>query len=283
MELYPYLPALIGGMLIGFSATMFLSVERPHCRHQRHCRAVGARAGHRSQRCLCPGADVGPSAVPWFVRPLAHHYRHFILAANHLRGISRRVRDEDGIRMHQRPWCLGSSAIFAPLDSGSGHFPGDGHRYCNDPEDCRTMKRPYAQLSVALISGLVFGLGLSLSGMLNPQRVQGFLDIFGAWDPSLAFVLGGAVAVATLGVQIMWRSRHPLLEPRFHVPTNRRIDASLIFGSAMFGIGWGLGGLCPGPALALLPMGLVKPTVFVVCMVVGMQVHDRLVRARQTQ
>jgi uncharacterized protein len=145
------------------------------------------------------------------------------------------------------------------------------------------MKRPYAQLSVALISGLVFGLGLSLSGMLNPQRVQGFLDIFGAWDPSLAFVLGGAVAVATLGVQIMWRSRHPLLEPRFHVPTNRRIDASLIFGSAMFGIGWGLGGLCPGPALALLPMGLAKPTVFVVCMVVGMQVHDRLVRARQTQ
>ena len=75
------------------------------------------------------------------------------------------------------------------------------------------MKHPYAQLAVALVSGSVFGFGLSLSGMLNPQRVQGFLDVFGAWDPSLAFVLGGAVAVAALGVQIMRISSHPVFEP----------------------------------------------------------------------
>ena len=142
------------------------------------------------------------------------------------------------------------------------------------------MKHPYAQLAIAVVSGSVFGFGLSLSGMLNPQRVQGFLDIFGLWDPSLAFVVGGAVAVAALGVQIMWRSGHPVLEPRYHVPTNKKIDATLILGSAIFGMGWGLGGLCPGPAVALLSMGLVKPTVFVVCMLAGMQVHDRLLRAQ---
>ena len=143
------------------------------------------------------------------------------------------------------------------------------------------MKHSYAQLAVALVSGSVFGFGLSLSGMLNPQRVQGFLDIFGAWDPSLAFVLGGAVAVAMLGIQIMRISSHPVLEPVYHVPTNKKVDSTLILGSAIFGIGWGLGGLCPGPAVALLSMGLVKPTVFVVCMVVGMQVHDRLLRTRR--
>ncbi|MEK1887351.1 MAG: YeeE/YedE family protein [Phyllobacterium sp.] len=143
------------------------------------------------------------------------------------------------------------------------------------------MKHPYGQLVIALVSGLVFGLGLSMSGMLNPQRVQGFLDIFGVWDPSLAFVLGGAVAVAALGVQLMWKSSRPILEPRYHVPTNKRIDVPLILGSAIFGFGWGLGGLCPGPAVALLSMGLIKPMVFVVCMIVGMQVHDRFLKKSQ--
>ncbi|MBB3236857.1 YeeE/YedE family protein [Phyllobacterium endophyticum] len=144
------------------------------------------------------------------------------------------------------------------------------------------MKHSYAQLAIALVSGSLFGFGLSLAGMLNPQRVQGFLDVFGAWDPSLAFVLGGAVAVAMLGMQIIRISTHPILEPRYHISTQTGVDPTLILGSAIFGIGWGLGGLCPGPAVALLSMGLVKPTVFVVCMVVGMQVHDRLLGASGT-
>ena len=138
------------------------------------------------------------------------------------------------------------------------------------------MKRQSAQFVVALLSGLIFGFGLSMSGMLNPQRVQGFLDIFGQWDPSLAFVLGGAVAVAAIGIQIMRKSSHPILEARYHVPTKKRIDASLILGSAIFGVGWGIGGLCPGPAIALLSLGTIKPTVFVISMVVGMQIHDRM-------
>ena len=107
----------------------------------------------------------------------------------------------------------------------------------------------------ALLAGLLFGIGLAMSGMLDPARVQGFLDIAGAWDPSLAFVLGGAVGVAALGTLLSRRLRHPLLAGAFDVPTNQRIDAKLLGGTAMFGIGWGLEGFCPGPAVASLSLG----------------------------
>ncbi|NVP57794.1 YeeE/YedE family protein [Mycoplana rhizolycopersici] len=138
------------------------------------------------------------------------------------------------------------------------------------------MNRNVYQLGAALASGIVFGFGLSLSGMLNPARVQGFLDVFGAWDPSLAFVLGGAVVVAFIGVQVMKRMRHPAFDDSFHVPTSRRIDAPLIIGSALFGLGWGIGGFCPGPAVASLSMGIPQTVLFVVAMLVGMTLHDRV-------
>lgn len=138
------------------------------------------------------------------------------------------------------------------------------------------MKRTIYQVGTALVSGTVFGFGLSLSGMLNPARVQGFLDLFGTWDPSLAFVLGGAVAVAFIGVQAMKRMRHPVFDDRFHVPTNQRIDAPLVVGSALFGLGWGLGGFCPGPAVASLSTGLPQVGLFVIAMLAGMALHDRV-------
>lgn len=138
------------------------------------------------------------------------------------------------------------------------------------------MNRNVLQMAAALASGAVFGLGLSLSGMLNPARVQGFLDIFGVWDPSLAFVLGGAVLVAFVGFRIMDRMQRPILSETFHVPKNRKIDAPLIIGSALFGIGWGLGGFCPGPAVASMSVGLTKSFVFVAAMIVGMTLHDRV-------
>ncbi len=131
------------------------------------------------------------------------------------------------------------------------------------------------QVGAALASGIVFGLGLSLSGMLNPVRVQGFLDVFGNWDPSLAFVLGGAVAIAFVGVQVMKKMRHPAFDDSFHVPTNRRIDAPLVIGSALFGLGWGIGGFCPGPAVASLSVGIPQTALFVVGMLIGMTVYDR--------
>ncbi|MGC0055382.1 DUF6691 family protein [Brucella pituitosa] len=138
------------------------------------------------------------------------------------------------------------------------------------------MRQRIFQFCAALSSGTVFGFGLSLSGMLNPARVQGFLDIFGAWDPSLAFVLGGAVIAAFTGVQIAKRMLRPAFEDSFHLPISRQVDARLIVGSALFGLGWGIGGFCPGPAIASLSMGLPQTVLFVIAMLVGMIVHDRI-------
>lgn len=138
------------------------------------------------------------------------------------------------------------------------------------------MNRNIFQFGAALASGIVFGFGLSLSGMLNPVRVQGFLDVFGNWDPSLAFVLGGAVAVAFIGVKVMKRLRRPVFDDTFHVPTNRKIDVPLVIGSALFGLGWGIGGFCPGPAVASMSVGIPQTLLFVVVMLIGMTFYDRV-------
>jgi len=118
--------------------------------------------------------------------------------------------------------------------------------------------------------GLIFGTGLLISGMTDPDKVLGFLDIFGAWDATLAFVMAGAVAVSAAGFALARRRGAPLLAPRFLWPTRRDIDASLVAGAVLFGVGWGLVGICPGPALVNLA-GLSLPVVlFVGAMVIGM-------------
>ena len=127
-----------------------------------------------------------------------------------------------------------------------------------------------ARMVAALIAGTIFGFGLSLSGMLDPARVRGFLDLAGDWNPSLAFVLGGAVAASAAGQAVARRLGKPLFEHGFAWPRTRPIDARLIVGSAVFGIGWGMAGLCPGPAVATLALGLLPTAVFVTAMVAGM-------------
>jgi uncharacterized protein len=122
----------------------------------------------------------------------------------------------------------------------------------------------------AFASGLLFGLGLIVSQMVNPAKVLGFLDIFGNWDPSLALVMGGAVAVSALGTLIAKRRGVPVLAPRLEIPTRRDLDLRLIGGAALFGIGWGLVGLCPGPALVGLTFGPWQVFVFVAAMIAGM-------------
>jgi uncharacterized protein len=118
--------------------------------------------------------------------------------------------------------------------------------------------------------GLVFGTGLLISGMTEPSKVLGFLDIFGAWDATLAFVMAGAVAVAAVGFTLARRRSAPVLASQFAWPARRNVDAPLVVGSAVFGLGWGLSGICPGPALVNLA-GLSLPIiVFVAAMVVGM-------------
>ena len=130
----------------------------------------------------------------------------------------------------------------------------------------------------AFASGLLFGLGLIVSLMVNPAKVIGFLDIFGNRDPSLALVMGGAVVVSALGTLIAKRRGVPVLAPRLEIPTRRDLDPRLIGGAALFGIGWGLVGLCPGPALVGLTFGPWQVFVFVAAMIVGMAIF-RLVLA----
>lgn len=122
----------------------------------------------------------------------------------------------------------------------------------------------------AFASGLLFGLGLIVSQMVNPAKVLAFLDVFGHWDPSLAFVMGGAVVVSALGYRLAkWRGV-PVLAPRLDIPTRPDLDPRLIGGAALFGIGWGLVGLCPGPALTTLTFGPWPIFVFVAAMLAGM-------------
>jgi uncharacterized membrane protein YedE/YeeE len=122
----------------------------------------------------------------------------------------------------------------------------------------------------ALAAGLLFGLGLVVSQMVNPAKVLAFLDMFGDWDPSLAFVMAGAVAVSALGYALAKRRGLPVLAPRLEIPTRRDLEPRLLAGAAIFGVGWGLAGLCPGPALTALSIGPWQVIVFVVAMLAGM-------------
>lgn len=131
---------------------------------------------------------------------------------------------------------------------------------------------------IAVFAGALFGAGLAVSGMVDPQRVRGFLDLFGAWDPTLAFVMGGALIPMAFAWRLHNRMTTPLIAPRFELPTNRDLDPRLIGGAALFGIGWGVAGLCPGPAIADLAIAPIPATIFVVAMLAGMIVHRLLSR-----
>lgn len=122
--------------------------------------------------------------------------------------------------------------------------------------------------------GLIFGLGLLISGMTQPSKVLGFLDVFGAWDATLAFVMGGALAVSSVGYALARRRARPALAPAHLWPTRKDIDAPLVGGAALFGIGWGLVGLCPGPALSNLATLSPAVVIFVLSMAAGMIAHD---------
>ena len=126
----------------------------------------------------------------------------------------------------------------------------------------------------ALASGLLFGIGLIVSGMTDPSKVIGFLDLAGRWDPSLAFVMAGAIAVAAIAFRFAARRSTALLGAPMRLPAARTIDRRLVLGGLCFGAGWGLAGYCPGPALASLLSGSVKPVFFVVAMLAGMALFE---------
>jgi uncharacterized protein len=132
------------------------------------------------------------------------------------------------------------------------------------------------RILIALAAGLVFGLGLIAGGMTDPAKVKGFLDLFGAWDPSLALVMGGGIAVGIFAFaagrkrSLSWTGEH------MEIPSSTVIDGRLLMGGVLFGIGWGIGGFCPGPALVALGSGMAEAGIFVLAMLVGMVAHDRL-------
>ena len=183
-----------------------------------------------------------------------------------LAGIGTRM----GIRMHVRPWNHRPRPLLETLFPG-GHVPGRRDHDGNFSGD-RTM------ILIALLAGAAFGVGLSASRMLDPARVLGFLDLAsGHWDPSLMFVLGGALLVAVPGVMLQRRMARPVLDLQFHLPQKMAIDRPLLAGSAIFGIGWGIAGFCPGPAVSALSLGLQPVLLFVATMAAGMVVHDRII------
>lgn len=138
----------------------------------------------------------------------------------------------------------------------------------------------------ALLSGLVFGIGLLISGMANPAKVLNFLDAFGTWDPSLAFVMGGAIAVTAPGFALLFGTwRTPYFGSTFHLPTRNDLEPKLLTGAAIFGVGWGVGGFCPGPALTALPVAATGTLIFIPFMLVGMWIarHFPALASKRTE
>jgi uncharacterized protein len=139
-------------------------------------------------------------------------------------------------------------------------------------------------LIFSLLAGVIFGVGLTVSDMVNPARVLNFLDVAGSWDPTLIFVMAGGLAITTLGYKLILRRSSPLFDDRFHIPTRQQIDLPLVGGAALFGVGWGLAGICPGPALADVMTLEPKVLLFVAAMLVGMIVtragRDRVLATR---
>jgi uncharacterized membrane protein YedE/YeeE len=134
----------------------------------------------------------------------------------------------------------------------------------------------------SLLAGLVFGLGLIVSGMANPAKVLGFLDIAGSWDPSLAFVMGGAIGVGMVAFFVARQRTVSFIGAEMKLPTARHIDSRLVIGSVLFGIGWGIGGFCPGPGLVAVGMGEVKALVFVAALLVGMGAFELFERRKRS-
>ena len=130
------------------------------------------------------------------------------------------------------------------------------------------------QKLIALLSGMLFGFGLSLSQMIDRDRVLGFLDVAGDWDSTLLFVLGGAVGVTVIAFRFVLRLPRPIFNSKFYLPTRKDIDLPLILGSAIFGIGWGIAGYCPGPGITALVLGIWNPVLFVIAFIVGSLIYQ---------
>ena len=133
----------------------------------------------------------------------------------------------------------------------------------------------------ALLAGLIFGAGLTIGGMTDPARVRGFLDLFGDWDPTLAFVMGAALVVMAIAWRVVPGMARPVLEDNFHIPTSSELTPKLIGGAVLFGVGWGIAGLCPGPGFAVLAIAPKQALIFCGSLLAGMALHKLTLERRQ--
>ena len=129
------------------------------------------------------------------------------------------------------------------------------------------------KLILSSISGILFGIGLGVSEMINPNKVLAFLDVAGDWDPSLAFVMAGALLITTIIFRLILKRDRPIFDHHFKLPTKQELDPHLIGGAALFGIGWGMSGYCPGPATAAIGLGLQEPVIMVLAIIAGFHAH----------
>jgi uncharacterized protein len=143
------------------------------------------------------------------------------------------------------------------------------------------MKKPVLHSIFALSSGIIFGLGLILAGMSNPSKVLAFLDITGLWDPSLMFVMGGAIGVGIVAFAFAKKRTMAILGDVMHLPSKQDIDSKVMLGGVIFGIGWGIAGICPGPSLVLLGAGSKQGIIFVIAMLIGITIYSVISNARK--
>ena len=137
------------------------------------------------------------------------------------------------------------------------------------------------RLTAAYLIGLIFGLGIVISGMVNPAKVLNFFDVAGSWDPSLAFVMGGALLITAIGYRFVLNQNSPVLDTQFQIPQSRKVDMRLIGGAAIFGIGWGMAGFCPGGALPAVGTGRIDVLLFVAALVAGIYAAQMMMRFTQ--
>lgn len=188
--------------------------------------------------------------------------------------------------MHERPRGMWSEPIFRALPGRDDHVYG----HSRDRSLRQTpslggviVKSETKRRIAALVSGLLFGAGLAISGMVLPEKVTGFLDITGKWDPSLALVMIGAISVHVFAVRLAYRRGAPYFGGGLQLPTKKDLDPKLVLGAATFGVGWGLAGICPGPGLVNLFTGSLGAAVFVGAMLVGMWIEYWTVEAKQAK
>ncbi len=272
MHNFTPLAALIGGILIGLSASAMLLLEGKIAGISGICAGVllpvkGATAWKAS---FVAGLLAG-GVLLRILLPSVRFRHHSALRHARDSGIAGRLRHAPGQRMHQRPRCMRYQPLIAALDGRDN----DVHRKRSVHGLPRQSRDGSSAMKTNLVSfgcGIVFALG-SNSGMTQPSKVIGFLDFAGAWDLSLAFVMIGAIGVYFVAFRLTRKMRAPLLAAQFAIPTRSDLDAQLILGATLFGAGWGLSGFCPGPAITSLASGALPVAVFVAAMAAGMYLH----------